>query len=926
MNIRLRPRLIVLSLLSSLLPLLLTGWVAARWLGEAANEAARTRASTILEVKKNRLEQHFSRYRADMDTLVQGTQALYTQPLQRVEAVRDMYSQAVQRQFQEWLHETETFAATEQLAKQLAGIDWVFRDGGEKITGDRWPVLAATITPALNRLREKQGFDNLYLVSAQGNVVLSAVPDPLLGKNALKAPYKESGLGRLLPAALTKSTLQGFAPVPYLDNAMIAWLGTPIHRDGNPDGKVIGLLAARFAPASLNRLAPNPAEADRQVSLHLVGPDRVRHGGSGPQAPRATGTGPLKVEEVTAPAVLAALANRKGVGTIQGMNGQSVFSAWAPLTIAPSATSQDAPWAVVAEQTVVQAFADARQGTPFYKKLMDQTGYYDFFLIQPDGEVFFSATRQADFGTNLINGKYADTNLGKLVRQVLAKPAFGLTDFEPYPPSHNEPAAFMAQPVLQDGVVKVVVAVQLPLETLTTLMQYRDGLESDGDAYLVGPDQRLRSDSIRDPQNHSVLASFAGKVTGHDLRSEAIQAALAGKTGLTAGKNWSGQPVFTAFAPLSTGHDTTWAVITETPMVQGIIPLQTVPVAVWLVATGTLLGCLGMAWMAATSLRRALFRCIEPLHSMQEGTLSPSPLAARTDELGMVAREIQVIAERWHQVAGRLRDSGRQVVQMGTELTGLMRHALLAHPQGGSRIDLEAGETATREVAMRIQQHLKQIQVLEQLLGRINNTILQGRNTMEQAMTTAREVADKAAQYADTAQQVNQLSMKAAFEVAATGDGKGAKRSGTIVLEIRRLAERGRIFADEIGELSLGMTYMVENAHAIVGSVTATLQESAALVQGMALADAAQHGQMVQIHGMTQELKGRIQTHTGLLQQLTPVAQALARQVGQLEQDLAFFNRGRLTADQLQASDEALLAREELAAEGEKWEGGQIDK
>ncbi len=919
MNIRLRPKLLALFLLSSLLPLVLTGWMTARWLGEAANEAARTRAATLIEVKKNRLEQTLARYRADMETLTNSTQTLYTQQAHQLETVRDSYGKAVQHQFQEWTHEMETLAATEQLAKNLASIDWVFRDGGEKITGERWPVLSATMTPALNRFREKQGFDNLYLVSAQGNVVLSALPDPLLGKNGGKSPLKESGFGKLLAAALTKSSFQGFAPAPYLDRGLTAWIGTPVRKDGDRDGRIIGILAARISPDPLAKLPLTRDEATKTIHLTLVGPDHRPYAEFGQQP---TDAKPAKGGEMTTPAVMAALANQKGVGALKGLNGQGVFSAWAPITIAPVANSPEPPWAVVAEQAIAQTFlAGAGPGVPFYKKQMDQSGYYDFFLIQPDGEVFYSAARQADFGTNLLHGKYADTNLGKLVQQVVAKHAFGLTDFAPYPPSNNEPAAFMAQPVMQDGTLTMVVALQLPMEALTTLMQHRDGLESDGDAYLVGPDGRMRSDSIRDPQNHSVLASFAGKMADNDLHSEAIQSALAGQSGLILGQNWSGRPVFTAFAPLSLGNETTWALIIETPMIQGMLPLHAFPRPIWLVAAIALLGSLGIAWMTATTLRRTLFRCVEPLQEMQKGHFSSPPLGTRTDEFGMVAREIQGIAGRWHQVATRLRDSGTQVAQTGRQLSGLARHALDTPLPDQERADLEAGEWATREIATRIQHHLRQIQTLEQLLGRVNQTILQGRQTMEQAMASAKEIADKVLLFADTAQQINQLSMKAAFEVSAASDGKGIKRSGSVIMEIRQLAENGRIFADEIGELSLGTTLRVDNAHTLLEGTAATLQESATLMQGMVQADTAQHGQMVHIHDMTQVLKRRLQHHDEILQQLTPVAQALVQQVVLLQRDLAFFNQGTETANQTGTSEEEMIENDLLALQEEDGNG-----
>ncbi len=889
---QLRPKWIVLFLLSSLLTLLLTGWTAARWLGETANEAAKGRATTILEIKKNRMEQHVARYRNDMELLANAAQSVYNQPSgqqpsQRLETIRDHYAATLQKQLQEWMQEVERLAASEPLAKQLATIDWVFRDGGEKLTSDRWPVLAATMTPSLNRFREKQGFDNVYLVSATGSVVLSAQPDALLGKNIGRAPLKDVGIGKLFPEGLNRSGMAGFALYAPLDNQPAGWLAAPVHKDALADGKVIGMLVARIAPHALaSRSRPTLEEGEKNIRLSLVGPDRLRY-----LEATATATTPArKPESLSSPAVIAALAGNKGAGNGKGSNGQAVFHAWSPLQLLPPPQGPDLAWAVIAEQPISQALSiDPKQGVPFYKQHMEQGGYYDLFLVQPDGEIFFSVAKQADFATNLLTGPLAQTNLGRLVQQVLAKPGFVMTDYEPYPPSNNEPAAFMAQAVLQEGALKVVAAVQLPMELLTNLMQHRDGLEGDGDAYLVGPDFRLRSDSIRDPQNHSVVASFAGSIASNGAQTEAVQAALAGKSGMLIGKNWAGATVYTAYAPLTVGNGITWAVITETPMIQGALPLQRIPFSVWLAAGLSLLLAALLAWWRAGQLQAGLLANVEALQWLRKGKQPVDPLPVGSDALGVLSREVRLLAEHWQQTGQRLREAGQQIARMGREMSSMARHAQSDGQRDPMRHDLETSDGITHEIAARIQQHLKQVQNLEQAVSRIHHSALQGKGTLEQASESAQEVAEKAAQFADTAQQTNQLSMKATFETGGSVEKSGNKKGGVAVLEIRKLAERGRILADEIAELSKSTSYLVDNGQAILGTVLATVQESTVLLQGMVLADTAQHGQLVHVHGVTQALQSRMQQQGTLLQQLAPLAQAMGQQVMLLQRDLDRF-------------------------------------
>lgn len=55
----------------------------------------------------------------------------------------------------------------------------------------------------------------------------------------------------------------------------------------------------------------------------------------------------------------------------------------------------------------------------YFAKYQEMYGYYDLFLINPDGFCFYAVAREADYQTNLVNGKFADFGLGELVRQDL---------------------------------------------------------------------------------------------------------------------------------------------------------------------------------------------------------------------------------------------------------------------------------------------------------------------------------------------------------------------------------------------------------------------------------------------------------------------------------------------------------------------------
>ncbi len=124
-------------------------------------------------------------------------------------------------------------------------------------------------------------------------------------------------------------------------------------------------------------------------------------------------------------------------------------------------------WALIATVSLEEALAgqldENKKG--FFDNYMQINGYYDLFLIHPEGQVFYSVTKEADYQTNIVNGKYKDSSLGKAVRKSIQTKEHTISDFEPYAPSNGAPAAFIVQPVFDDNnELELFLALQLPQE------------------------------------------------------------------------------------------------------------------------------------------------------------------------------------------------------------------------------------------------------------------------------------------------------------------------------------------------------------------------------------------------------------------------------------------------------------------------------
>jgi len=125
--------------------------------------------------------------------------------------------------------------------------------------------------------------------------------------------------------------------------------------------------------------------------------------------------------------------------------------------------------------------------------------FYDLFLIDTSGNILYTAKKESDFATNLINGPWAKSGLAKAFNQTKTDPEINkinFIDFVPYGPSEDKPASFISTAVYDDKANFLgVMALQLSIEKLDQVMQVTAGMGKTGETYLVGPDLTMRSDS-----------------------------------------------------------------------------------------------------------------------------------------------------------------------------------------------------------------------------------------------------------------------------------------------------------------------------------------------------------------------------------------------------------------------------------------------
>ncbi len=191
--------------------------------------------------------------------------------------------------------------------------------------------------------------------------------------------------------------------------------------------------------------------------------------------------------------------------------------------------------AVILRQQAYAVGAELSQDNATLTNQVDQYGYNDLYLINPQGQMIYSLKQQTPKFANVVTGPLAETGLGQAFSQSLETKQFAFVDFSIYSRNndnaiHDGLISFIAHPILNaQGQVKMVGVAKLPIDGINAIMTARYNMGKTGESYLVGPDYLMRSDSFLDPQNRSVIASFTNPDSG-TITTTMVLAALAGET------------------------------------------------------------------------------------------------------------------------------------------------------------------------------------------------------------------------------------------------------------------------------------------------------------------------------------------------------------------------------------------------------------
>jgi class 3 adenylate cyclase len=276
---------------------------------------------------------------------------------------------------------------------------------------------------------------------------------------------------------------------------------------------------------------------------------------------------------------------------------------------------------------------------PFLTYYQESFDYDDLYLFSSDGYAVFSVTQGEDLGSNFNTGIYRHTGLAEAFDRANTMLETGVSDFDYYPVT-NEPAAFIAAPVLDEGRIIGVVALQMNNEAIYEIVNDYTGLYQTGETVIAS--QVGHRAVFQAPSRHDPYAAFRRKIDLGSDRDQALENAVKGRKGSGITMDYRNKKVLAVWKYTP---DMRWGMVTKMDLDEAYAPvakLRNLSLGVGLV---TVVMVVISAIFVARSISKPIRELTWGTRRVAEGDLSQKIEISTKNEIGDLAQSFNEMTE-----------------------------------------------------------------------------------------------------------------------------------------------------------------------------------------------------------------------------------------------------------------------------------------
>jgi methyl-accepting chemotaxis protein len=295
-----------------------------------------------------------------------------------------------------------------------------------------------------------------------------------------------------------------------------------------------------------------------------------------------------------------------------------------------------------------------------------------------------------------------------------------------------------------------------------------------------------------------------------------------------------------------------------------------------------------ISFVISSSMNTSIQMISNKLVDLSEGNLSTiddTSYTSRTDEIGVMVNASNQLIERLIEVINDVQQ-GVQTMAGSSKETNSTADSISkgANSQAASVQEISA---TMEQIAANIANNTTNAQETEKMSQEANKGIIEVSDRSMETMEANKTILEKITIINDIAFQTNILALNAAVEAARAGEfGKGF---AVVAAEVRKLAERSKVAAEEIVTLTEQSYELATQAGTVMKETIPKVENTTGLVQEITSASLEQNEGAKQVNNAIQQLNNLTQQNASASEEMAASAESLSNLSQNLQEIIAFF-------------------------------------
>ncbi len=303
-----------------------------------------------------------------------------------------------------------------------------------------------------------------------------------------------------------------------------------------------------------------------------------------------------------------------------------------------------------------------------------------------------------------------------------------------------------------------------------------------------------------------------------------------------------------------------------------------------LILLAALLG-VGIGMLITRTISKPLTEAMKAADQLAAGDLGVELAVRSKDETGRLLASMKNLIERLRTIMGDVRSSAEALSSASEQVSATSQSLSQAASQQAASV--EETTASVEQMTASIAQNTESAKITDGIAGKAANDAVQGGGAVSDTVSAMKQIADKIGIIDDIAYQTNLLALNAAIEAARAGDhGKGF---AVVAAEVRKLAERSQVAAQEIGQVAASSVQLAEQAGRLLDEIVPNIQRTSDLVQEITAASQEQSSAAAQINIAMSQMNQITQQNASASEELAATAEEMNAQAGQLQEMIGFF-------------------------------------